>query len=37
VVCDPEERRIGPAKGFYANARGEPEYVVVRVGLCGLS
>jgi hypothetical protein len=37
VVCDPEERRIGHAKEFYTNARGEPEYMAVTVGLCGLS
>ncbi len=36
VVRDPEGRKIGHAEEFYTNARGEAEYVRVRVGLFGL-
>ena len=34
-VRDPEGRRIGTAKEVFANGRGEPEYVRVRMGLLG--
>lgn len=36
VVCDPKGCKIGRVKEFFANARGEPEYVMVRVGLFGM-
>jgi hypothetical protein len=36
AVCDPEGRRIGTARQVFANGRGEPEYVRVRMGLLGL-
>lgn len=36
VVCDPEGRRIGRVKELFTNARGEPEYVRIRVGPFGL-
>ena len=35
-VRDPEGRRIGTAREIFANGRGEPEYVRVRMGLLGL-
>lgn len=36
VVCDPEDRRIGTAGQVFANGRGEPEYIKVKMGLLGL-
>jgi hypothetical protein len=36
VVHDPEGRRIGTARQVFANGRGEPEYISVRMGLLGL-
>ena len=36
AVCDPEGRRIGTARQVFANGRGEPEYIRVRIGLLGL-
>ena len=36
AVCDPEGRRIGTARQVFANGRGEPEYVRVRIGFLGL-
>ena len=36
VVCDPEGRKIGRVKELFANARGEPEYVRVRISFFGL-
>jgi hypothetical protein len=36
AVCDPEGRRIGTARQVFANGRGEPEYVRVRMGFLGL-
>ena len=36
AVCDPEGRRIGTARQVFANGRGEPEYIRVRMGLLGL-
>jgi PRC-barrel domain len=36
VVCDPKGRKIGRVKEFFTNARGEPEYIMVRVGLFGM-
>jgi hypothetical protein len=36
TVCDPKGRKIGRVKEFYTNARGEPEYIMVRVGLFGM-
>ena len=36
VVLDPEGRKIGLAKEVFANARGEPEYVKVGMGMFGL-
>ena len=35
-VCDPEGRRIGTARQVFANGRGEPEYIRLRMGLLGL-
>ena len=35
-VRDPEGRKIGTAREVFANGRGEPEYVRVRMGLLGL-
>lgn len=35
-VRDPEGRKIGTAREIFANGRGEPEYVRVRMGLFGL-
>ena len=35
-MCDPEGRRIGTPRRVYANGRGEPEYLRVRMGLLGL-
>ncbi len=35
-VRDPEGRKIGVAREIFANGRGEPEYVRVRMGLLGL-
>lgn len=35
-VCDPAGRKIGRVKEFFTNARGEPEYILVRVGFFGL-
>ena len=35
-VRDPEGRKIGTAREIFANGRGEPEYVRVRMGLLGL-
>ena len=35
-VRDPEGRRIGTASEIFANGRGEPEYVRVRMGILGL-
>lgn len=32
VVLDPAGRKIGHVKEFFTNARGEPEYIMVRVG-----
>jgi len=36
VVCDPKGQKIGRVKEFYTNARGEPEYIMVKVGLFGV-
>ncbi len=36
VVCDPKGCKIGCVKEFFANARGEPEYIMVGVGLFGM-
>lgn len=36
VVCDPRGRKIGRVKECFTNARGEPEYITVRVGLFGM-
>jgi hypothetical protein len=36
VVRDPEGRRIGTARQVFANGRGEPEYISVRMGLLRL-
>jgi PRC-barrel domain len=36
VVRDPEGRKIGRVKEVFTNARDEPQYVKVRVGLFGL-
>ena len=36
VVLDPAGRKIGHVKEFFTNARGEPEYIMVRVGLFGM-
>ena len=33
---DPEGRRIGTARQVFANGRGEPEYIRVRIGFLGL-
>ncbi len=33
MVCDPKGCKIGRVKEFFANARGEPEYAMVRVSL----
>ena len=35
-VCDPSGRRIGRTERVFANGRGEPEYIKVKVGLFGL-
>lgn len=35
-VRDPEGRKIGTAEEVFANGRGEPEYVRVRMGILGL-
>jgi hypothetical protein len=36
TVRDPEGRRMGSVRKFFANAYGEPEYIRVRTGLFGL-
>jgi hypothetical protein len=36
IVCDPNGQKIGRVKEFFTNARGEPEYIMVRVGLFGM-
>jgi hypothetical protein len=36
VVRDPEGRKIGRVKELFANARGEPQYIRVRIGFFGL-
>ena len=36
AVCDPEGRRIGTARQVFANGRGEPEYIRVRIGFLRL-
>ena len=36
LVCNPKGCKIGRVKEFFANARDEPEYVMVRVGLFGV-
>ncbi len=36
VVCDPKGCKIGRVKEFFTNARGEPEYIMVRVGFFGV-
>ncbi len=36
MVRDPAGRKIGRVKEFFTNARGEPEYIMVRVGLFGM-
>lgn len=36
ALCDPLENRIGRVEKLFANARGEPEYVRVRMGFFGL-
>ena len=36
MVCDPKGCKIGRVKEFFANARGEPEYVMVRMGFFGM-
>jgi hypothetical protein len=35
-VCDPSGRRIGRTERVFANRRGEPEYIRVKMGLFGL-
>jgi hypothetical protein len=35
-VCDPSGRRIGRTERVFANGRGEPEYIRVKMGLFGL-
>jgi hypothetical protein len=35
-VCDPSGRRIGRTQRVFANGRGEPEYIRVKMGLFGL-
>jgi rRNA processing protein Gar1 len=35
-VCDPSGRRIGRTERVFANGRGEPEYIKVKLGLFGL-
>jgi hypothetical protein len=35
-VCDPRGRRIGRTEKVFANGRGEPEYIRVKMGLFGL-
>ena len=35
-VHDPEGRKIGSVKELFANAYGEPEYLMVRTGFFGL-
>jgi hypothetical protein len=35
-VCDPSRRRIGRTERVFANGRGEPEYIRVKMGLFGL-
>ena len=35
-VRDPEGRKIGTARQVFANGRGEPEYIRVKMGLLGL-
>ncbi len=36
VVLDPAGCKIGHVKEFFTNARGEPEYIMVRVGFFGI-
>ena len=36
LVCDPNGRKIGRVKDLFTNARGEPEYIMVRMGFFGL-
>ena len=36
VLCDPLENRIGKVEKLFANPRGEPRYVRVKMGLFGL-
>jgi hypothetical protein len=33
AVCDPRGRKIGNLEALFVNARQEPEYVSVRIGL----
>ena len=35
-VCDPIGRRIARTQRVFANGRGEPEYIEVKMGLFGL-
>jgi hypothetical protein len=35
-VCDPSGRKIGRTERVFANGRGEPEYIRVKMGLFGL-
>ena len=36
LVCGPTGRKIGRVREFYTNRRGEPEYIMVRMGHFGL-
>ncbi len=36
VVCGPKGRRTGRVKEFFTNARGEPEYAMVKMSLFGM-
>jgi hypothetical protein len=35
-VCDPSGRKIGRTERVFANGRGEPEYIKLKMGLFGL-
>lgn len=37
VVLDPAGRKIGHVKESFTNARGEPEYILMRVGFFRMS
>ena len=35
-LCDPLGQKVGGVEELFVNARGEPEYIRVRMGLLGL-